>query len=194
MGPAVAQTCTATLQNLGRQGGTHHALQLPARPPPIAVAGVLKGYDQLLNLVLDEAVEYLRGMRLWPGQAASHRLHMWQPGVCSATTSPLPALRLLVRSTKRQHTLTAPYHTTPACRCRPGGPAQCDRGDADARPDSVPRDLRDDGGAHCWDGADCKPVPGSRTRMTASDGCDAVVGLIHAAAHLVCCCAAVTLL
>lgn len=28
---------------------------------PSAVVGVLKGYDQLLNLVLDEAVEYLRG-------------------------------------------------------------------------------------------------------------------------------------
>lgn len=26
-----------------------------------AVSGVLKGYDQLLNLVLDETVEYLRG-------------------------------------------------------------------------------------------------------------------------------------
>lgn len=26
-----------------------------------AVTGVLKGYDQLLNLVLDDAVEYLRG-------------------------------------------------------------------------------------------------------------------------------------
>ena len=26
-----------------------------------AVIGVLKGYDQLLNLVLDEATEYLRG-------------------------------------------------------------------------------------------------------------------------------------
>jgi len=25
------------------------------------VTGVLKGYDQLLNLVLDDAVEYLRG-------------------------------------------------------------------------------------------------------------------------------------
>jgi len=29
--------------------------------PLPAVVGVLKGYDQLLNLVLDEAVEYLRG-------------------------------------------------------------------------------------------------------------------------------------
>lgn len=27
----------------------------------LAVSGVLKGYDQLLNLVLDETVEYLRG-------------------------------------------------------------------------------------------------------------------------------------
>ena len=26
------------------------------------VSGTLKGYDQLLNMVLDEAVEYLRGM------------------------------------------------------------------------------------------------------------------------------------
>ena len=26
-----------------------------------AVTGTLKGYDQLLNLVLDEAVEFLRG-------------------------------------------------------------------------------------------------------------------------------------
>ena len=25
------------------------------------MVGVLKGYDQLMNLVLDEAVEYLRG-------------------------------------------------------------------------------------------------------------------------------------
>ena len=28
---------------------------------PFAVEGVLKGYDQLLNLVLDETIEYLRG-------------------------------------------------------------------------------------------------------------------------------------
>ncbi|XP_048139149.1 sm-like protein LSM7 isoform X2 [Rhodamnia argentea] len=29
------------------------------------VTGTLKGYDQLLNLVLDEAVEFLRGLPLW---------------------------------------------------------------------------------------------------------------------------------
>lgn len=29
-----------------------------------AVSGVLKGYDQLLNMVLDEAIEYLRGMQM----------------------------------------------------------------------------------------------------------------------------------
>jgi U6 snRNA-associated Sm-like protein LSm7 len=29
------------------------------------VAGVLKGYDQLLNVVLDDAVEYLRGALGW---------------------------------------------------------------------------------------------------------------------------------
>ena len=35
----------------------------PPSPPPPTVEGVLKGYDQLLNLVLDEAVEFLRGER-----------------------------------------------------------------------------------------------------------------------------------
>ena len=30
----------------------------------LLVSGVLKGYDQLLNLVLDEGIEYLRG-ELW---------------------------------------------------------------------------------------------------------------------------------
>ena len=29
----------------------------------MAVSGVLKGYDQLLNVVLDDAVEYVRGER-----------------------------------------------------------------------------------------------------------------------------------
>ena len=35
------------------------------------VSGVLKGYDQLLNLVLDEGIEYLRGM-YWPVVHARH--------------------------------------------------------------------------------------------------------------------------
>lgn len=29
--------------------------------PLFSVTGTLKGYDQLLNLVLDEAIEFLRG-------------------------------------------------------------------------------------------------------------------------------------
>lgn len=32
--------------------------------PPFTVVGTLKGYDQLLNLVLDEAIEYLRGNKI----------------------------------------------------------------------------------------------------------------------------------
>ena len=28
-------------------------------------AGILKGYDPLLNIVLDNTVEYLRGILLW---------------------------------------------------------------------------------------------------------------------------------
>lgn len=30
-----------------------------------AVQGTLKGYDQLLNLVMDETIEYLRGKLTW---------------------------------------------------------------------------------------------------------------------------------
>lgn len=57
----------------GRRREPHHpssfsarAAQAPSTITPTisntnTVAGVLKGYDQLLNLVLDEAREYLRG-------------------------------------------------------------------------------------------------------------------------------------
>lgn len=38
-----------------------------------AVTGTLKGYDQLLNLVLDEAVEFLRGNIL--GHVLEHTQH-----------------------------------------------------------------------------------------------------------------------
>ncbi len=45
---------------------TAHATPCTASPARhagmLAVHGVLKGYDQLLNLVLDEAVEYWRGL------------------------------------------------------------------------------------------------------------------------------------
>jgi U6 snRNA-associated Sm-like protein LSm7 len=49
-----------------------------------AVVGVLKGYDQLLNLVLDEAVEYLRGVAgaavCAALDAASAHAHVWLRG------------------------------------------------------------------------------------------------------------------
>lgn len=41
--------------------GGSHARFFALQPTITPVSGVLKGYDQLLNLVLDEAVEYLRG-------------------------------------------------------------------------------------------------------------------------------------
>lgn len=46
--------------------------EMPAAWP--AVSGVLKGYDQLLNLVVDEAVEYLRGEGLGAA-AGKHAKH-----------------------------------------------------------------------------------------------------------------------
>lgn len=44
-----------------REEGHHFGADSIPRPPLHPVEGVLKGYDQLLNLVLDEAVEFLRG-------------------------------------------------------------------------------------------------------------------------------------
>lgn len=41
--------------------GVHRDSQQPYNTQHTTVAGVLKGYDQLLNLVLDEAREFLRG-------------------------------------------------------------------------------------------------------------------------------------
>lgn len=46
----------------------------PHQPP--AVVGVLKGYDQLMNLVLDEAVEYLRGEMFRCHVCVFHLTHM----------------------------------------------------------------------------------------------------------------------
>ena len=37
-----------------------------------AVEGVLKGYDQLLNLVLDETVEYSRGSLLFQAEQSAN--------------------------------------------------------------------------------------------------------------------------
>jgi U6 snRNA-associated Sm-like protein LSm7 len=51
----------------GREGRSRDRSRLRDQPRlltlvvPGAVSGVLKGYDQLLNVVLDEAIEYLRG-------------------------------------------------------------------------------------------------------------------------------------
>jgi hypothetical protein len=44
-----------------------------ALPPRLPVSGILKGYDQLLNVVLDDAVEYLRGAG--PGAACGAPRH-----------------------------------------------------------------------------------------------------------------------
>lgn len=43
----------------------------PLSPSLRVVQGILKGYDQLLNIVLDEAIEYLRGERCGRGAAAA---------------------------------------------------------------------------------------------------------------------------
>lgn len=44
----------------------------------LAVQGTLKGYDQLLNLVLDECIEFMQG--------ASLRQHCVRPSCCQTST------------------------------------------------------------------------------------------------------------
>ena len=68
-----------------------HTLPRLARPRPAAlkppVSGILKGYDQLLNVVLDDAVEYLRGARSTPrctGMRARARARVFCAGVCNS--------------------------------------------------------------------------------------------------------------
>ena len=51
----------------------------------VPVEGVLKGYDQLLNLVLDETVEYARGARCMHRMfhaVTCKLLHQRQPSGC----------------------------------------------------------------------------------------------------------------
>lgn len=48
----------------------------------LAVTGTLKGYDQLLNLVLDEAVEFVRGIFYLTISTALILLGYLNPCVC----------------------------------------------------------------------------------------------------------------
>lgn len=47
------------------------------------MVGVLKGYDQLMNLVLDEAIEYLRGEAAW-----GCGWQLWMVGAAAARLAP----------------------------------------------------------------------------------------------------------
>lgn len=63
--------------------------------PCDAVEGVLKGYDQLLNLVLDETVEYARGAPCMHASLSySSVLRQWQPADADA-----PCLLLQIATT-----------------------------------------------------------------------------------------------
>mmetsp|Transcript_1891 Transcript_1891/g.11434 ORF Transcript_1891/g.11434 Transcript_1891/m.11434 type:complete len:107 (-) Transcript_1891:3432-3752(-) len=54
----------------------------------LAVEGVLKGYDQMLNLVLDDATEYLRGARRRTAETTTRRTAKYS----SNLTTPLDGL------------------------------------------------------------------------------------------------------
>ena len=53
-------------EDTSRREGVSQAPLSPARSLSAPVTGSLKGYDQLLNLVLDDATETLRGARRSP--------------------------------------------------------------------------------------------------------------------------------
>lgn len=48
-------------ESTNRDASLLHMMAAPKSLQPCAVEGTLKGYDQLLNLVLDETTEFLRG-------------------------------------------------------------------------------------------------------------------------------------
>lgn len=86
---AVTQPKPLPLPLARRSADTAHSLK--PMMPSFAVVGVLKGYDQLLNLVLDEAVEYLRGATgPAPGTAILRSKHI----ACSAVLAGPPPFSL----------------------------------------------------------------------------------------------------
>ena len=108
------------------------------------VSGVLKGYDQLLNMVLDEAVEYLRGAcvrahahaRVWMARVrvlhcAAQRAFCCVHGISSRARA--LSRRALSHST---HTAahTQPHTTAHNHHHRPQRPDDRDGRDARARP------------------------------------------------------------
>lgn len=58
---------------------------LPHLSPPYAsqASGILKGFDPLLNLVLDGTIEYMRGKLLWLLQGCHQALLL--PHTCGIT-------------------------------------------------------------------------------------------------------------
>jgi small nuclear ribonucleoprotein (snRNP)-like protein len=87
---------------------------------PPAVTGVLKGYDQLLNVVLDETTEYLRGMQhvsLMPGLRLS-RVLVADPEDPLRITDEKRTLGLVVRILGKNVTLKwVVDDRSLACRC-----------------------------------------------------------------------------
>ena len=67
--PCCVSICYKQYLHEQRRAASHPATGLADARKWHAVEGVLKGYDQLLNLVLDETVEYARGTALL---ASSH--------------------------------------------------------------------------------------------------------------------------
>jgi U6 snRNA-associated Sm-like protein LSm7 len=134
-----------------------HAPSFPSHTPtPSTVAGVLKGYDQLLNLVLDEAREFLRGALTHfvkrPSTSAGRRAAARRSNVTPLNPTPHPS--------PPHHNPHPHTHTNN----RPGGPLAHHRPHAQPRPDRVPRHGRHGRLADAWRRGGGQPVRGTRSR------------------------------
>lgn len=81
----------------GGREGLHHPLLFFSLSNPIPVSGILKGYDQLLNLVLDDVEEQLQGKILLDQRAC---------GVPTTQPEPEPHTRALGLVVLRGPTIT----------------------------------------------------------------------------------------
>ena len=123
-----------------------------------AVEGVLKGYDQLLNLVLDQTVEYLRG------ELQRSRTETMLLQCLAAESRPAADKDDLLRITDDTRSLGL----TVCSSAMPGRP-DAEHASVAYSPDAsagMPRHSCHDGLSDLWHARDRQPFHGGRARMT----------------------------
>jgi small nuclear ribonucleoprotein (snRNP)-like protein len=141
----------------------------------LAVSGVLKGYDQLVNIVLDDTKEFMRGSFLLQRNNRSNNpvflfilsldCTACEPHNQSVTHIVLPDSTISFSS----HHLTHPFCASDRHLDRPRRPVHAQRPDATPRPDHVPwHDNHADHARGRYRGLDGEPVQSGRRRRASA--------------------------